>query len=63
MRLRVKPYRFKTKSGKMHTDWMIEEYNLLCCGWYVVVHHGSLLSFRYKADADEFVRKYNALKK
>lgn len=60
MILRVSPMRFRTKSGLMTTRWIVEKFTLL--GWDWIYHHG-LVGFRTKADADEFVRLYNAIKK
>lgn len=60
MILRVSPLRFRMKSGKRMTKWIVEKFTLL--GWDWIYHHG-LVGFRKKEDADEFVRLYNAIKK
>lgn len=52
--------RFRMKGGKMMTRWLVEKFTLF--GWDWIYHHG-LVGFRAKADAEEFVRLYNAIKK
>lgn len=60
MMLRYSPIRFETKSGLMCTKWIIERLTLF--GWDLVYHRG-VISFRTKAEAEEFVRIYKSLKK
>ena len=52
--------RYRTKGGLMTTRWIVEKFTLL--GWDWIYHHG-FVGFRAKADAEEFVRLYNAIKK
>ena len=60
MILRYSPIRFKTKSGRMCTQWIIERLTLF--GWEWVYQHG-VVSFWTKAEAEEFIRIYKSLKK
>lgn len=60
--LRVTPWRFKTRKGKMVTEFLIERYESLLLGWEWLFHHG-LVSFPTRAEALEYVRIYNAVRK
>lgn len=60
--LRITPLRFKTRKGKMVTEFLIERYEDLILGWEWIFHHG-LVSFPTRTEALEYVRIYNAVRK
>jgi hypothetical protein len=60
MRIRVGVWRYKMKSGKMNTLFVIEKWEFPF-GWEFLSHHG-LVAFRKRADAEEYVRLYNSIK-
>ena len=61
MKLRVAVLRFRTKSGSTVTKYYIEYFGF-SYGWDFLYHHG-LVSFRKRADAEEYIRLYNSIKK
>ena len=60
--LRITPFRFKTRKGKMVTEFLIERYEDLILGWEWLFHHG-LVTFPTRTEALEYVRIYNAVRK
>ena len=61
MKLRAKPFRFRTSAG-VQTDWVIYYYDFT--GWNMLYRpRRGFVKFRSKADAEEYVRLYNACKK
>lgn len=60
--LRIKPWRFKTRKGKIRTEFLIERYESLLFGWDLLYHHG-LVTFPTRTEALEYVRIYNAVRK
>ena len=48
MRLRVKPMRFRTKKGKMKTEWLVEYFDIWMLDWDWLYHHGYKFSFTRK---------------
>ena len=60
MKIRTGVFRYKAKHGKMVTHFTIEKWTLF--GWEILYHHGFKM-YRFRKDAEEFVRLYKSLKK
>ena len=57
-RLKADIFRYRTKKGRMHSEWVIYEWEIF--GWTFLHYHG-LKTFKTRADADEYIRLYRAV--
>lgn len=67
MKTRIALYRYHNKRGKLVARYVIQcrswEYFPFFICWEPIYHAGRLVSFIYRADAEEWMRLYKAVTK